>query len=110
MISYVSVSPCRSFIYTLWFASVPMTSWQDLALTSINFLFIVTLIPAVVRNYRLREVHGQSLYTAFPTAILLTVMAWVFLTLDLFLSSVSTAGTAVMWYILTYQKLRYSKP
>lgn len=87
-----------------------MTSWQDLALTIINFAFIITLVPAVARNYRLRDVYGQSLYTAFPTAILLTFMAWVFLTLDLLLSCLSTAGTAVMWYILTYQKIKYTKP
>jgi len=33
----------------------------------------------------------------------------VFLTLDMLLSSLSTAGTGIMWYFLTYQKIIYSK-
>jgi hypothetical protein len=39
----------------------------------------------------------------------LTVMAYVFFTLDMLLSGVSTAGTGIMWYILTYQKVQYSE-
>jgi hypothetical protein len=90
------------------FADFVMAIWQDLALTVINFLFILTLVPAIVRNIRLKEVHGQSLYTALPTAVLLVIMAWVFYTLELYLSCLSTAGTAVMWSILAYQKIKYS--
>lgn len=85
-----------------------MVVWQDSVLTAINFLFIVTLVPAVVRNVRLKDVHGQSFVTALSTAVLLTVMAVVFLSLDLVLSCVSTLGTAVMWYVLMYQKIVYS--
>jgi hypothetical protein len=40
---------------------------------------------------------------------LLTVMAYVFFTIDMVLSSLSTAGTGIMWYILTYQKIIYSR-
>jgi hypothetical protein len=36
-------------------------------------------------------------------------MAYVFFTLDMLSSSVSTTGTGIMWYILTYQKIQYSK-
>jgi len=83
--------------------------WQDTALTAINFCFILTLVPAILRNYRLKDVESQSLYTYFPTALLLTLMSFVFLTLDLHLSSISTSGTAITWYILTFQKIKYSR-
>lgn len=83
--------------------------WQDTALTIINFSFILTLIPAIMRNYKLKDVEGQSLYTYISTAILLTVMTYIFVTLKLYLTSVSTFGTATAWYILSYQKIRYSK-
>jgi uncharacterized membrane protein len=86
-----------------------MWQWQDLVLTIINFGFIVTAIPAIMRNYQLKEAKSQSLSMYLSTAVLLTVMAYVFFTLDMLLSSVSTAGTGIMWYILTYQKLHYSK-
>jgi uncharacterized membrane protein len=86
-----------------------MWQWQDLVLTIINFGFMVTAIPAIMRNYQLKEAKSQSLSMYLSTAVLLTVMAYVFFTLDMLLSSVSTAGTGIMWYILTYQKVKYSE-
>jgi hypothetical protein len=85
-----------------------MWQWQDIVLTIINFGFMVTAIPAILRNYQLKEAKSQSLSMYLSTAILLTVMAYVFFTLDMFLSGMSTAGTGIMWYILTYQKTKYS--
>ena len=79
--------------------------WQDTALTVINFLFILTLIPAIVRNFRLKDVKSQSFYTYGSTAILLTVMSFIFFTLEFLLTTLSTCGTAITWYILTYQKI-----
>ena len=86
-----------------------MWQWQDVVLTIINFGFMVTAIPAVLRNYQLKEVKSQSLSMYLSTAILLSVMAYVFFTLDMLLSCISTAGTGIMWFILTYQKMKYSK-
>jgi hypothetical protein len=83
--------------------------WQDVVLTIINFGFMVTAIPAIIRNYQHKEAKSQSLSMYLATAVLLTVMAYVFFTLDLFYSGVSTAGTGVMWFVLTYQKIIYSK-
>ena len=82
--------------------------WQDTALTLINFGFIITLLPALIHNYRLKDVRGQSLLTYASTALLLTVMSVIFFTLELYLTCVSTAGTGIMWYLLTYQKMKYS--
>ena len=78
-------------------------------LSVINFGFILTLIPAILRNYRLKDVGGQSFITYVSTAILLTVMSFIFFTLDLTFSAIATAGTAVAWYVLLYQKIRYNK-
>ncbi len=83
--------------------------WQDGVLTIINFGFIVTVIPAVIRNYQLKEVKSQSLLMYLSTAVLLTVMAYVFFTLNFFTSSLSTLGTGIMWFLLTAQKIIYSK-
>jgi hypothetical protein len=83
--------------------------WQDTALTLINFSFIITLIPAIIRNYRLKNVESQSLLTYAFTALLLTLMSFIFYTLDLHLTMISTLGTALTWYLLTYQKITYTK-
>ena len=82
--------------------------WQDTLLGVINFGFVITLLPAIIRNYRLKNVEGQSFATYISTSVLLTIMSLIFITLDLLLSAVATAGTAVTWYILLYQKIRYS--
>jgi len=83
--------------------------WQDTALSIINFAFILTLIPAIIQNFRLKEVKGQSIITYSSTAILLTIMSYIFYTLDLALSALATGGTAVTWYILLGQKIHYSR-
>ena len=57
-----------------------MWQWQDLVLTIINFGFMVTAIPAIMRNYQLKEAKSQSLSMYLSTAVLLTVMAYVFFT------------------------------
>ena len=86
-----------------------MWQWQDIVLTVINFGFMVTAIPAVIRNYQLKEARSQSLTMYLATAVLLSVMAYVFFTLNMLMSALSTAGTGIMWYILTYQKIKYSR-
>ncbi len=83
--------------------------WQDIALSLINFGFIITLIPAIIRNYRVKDASSQSLTTYLSTAVLLTIMLIIYFSLDLFLSGLTTAGTALMWYLLTYQKIKYQK-
>lgn len=83
--------------------------WQDTALSIINFAFILTLLPAIIHNYRIKEVKGQSIITYSSTAILLTIMCYIFYTLDLSLSALATAGTAITWYILLGQKIHYSR-
>jgi hypothetical protein len=82
--------------------------WQDQVLTVINFCFILTLVPAVLKNYRYKDVESQSILTYSATAVLLSLMCFIFWTLNLTLSSIATGGTALVWYILTYQKIKYS--
>ncbi|MEM0466023.1 MAG: hypothetical protein QXL17_04590 [Candidatus Thermoplasmatota archaeon] len=86
-----------------------MVPWQDIALTAINFGFIITLLPAIIKNYKLKDVTSQSLTTYLSTSLLLTIMAIIFFTLDLPLSCLSTTGTAIVWFIITYQKIAYTK-
>ena len=83
--------------------------WQDIALSLINFGFIITLIPAIIRNYRVKDASSQSLTTYVSTALLLTIMLIIYYSLDLILTCLTTGGTALMWYILTYQKIKYHK-
>jgi hypothetical protein len=82
--------------------------WQDTALTLINFVFIATVLPALILNYKTKNATGQSLIMYLSTAILLVLMAVVFQTLNLFWSMISTLGNAVVWTILTIQRIIYN--
>jgi branched-subunit amino acid transport protein AzlD len=82
--------------------------WQDTALTLINFVFIITVLPAIILNHRSKNASGQSLIMYLSTSLLLVLMAYVFYTLDLFWSMISTLGNAVVWTILTIQRLQYN--
>ncbi len=83
--------------------------WQDTALTLINFVFIATVLPAIILNYKTKNATGQSLIMYLATALLLVLMALVFQTLNLFWSMISTLGNAIVWTILTLQRLTYNK-
>ncbi len=83
--------------------------WQDYALSLISACFIITLIPAVLRNYKLKDVKGQSIHTYLSTALLLTLMSGVYFSMEFYLSGITASGTGLMWYILSYQKIKYSK-
>lgn len=84
------------------------TMWQDTVLCIINFGFIFTIIPAIIKNHQLKDVKGQSLLTYTTTAVLLSIMAYVFFTLDFWLSALASVGTAITWYVLLFQKIHYS--
>jgi hypothetical protein len=81
--------------------------WQDPALTVINFIFIATVLPAIILNYRTKDASGQSLIMYLSTSMLLILMALIFYTLNLTWTFISTLGNAVVWTILTYQRLVY---
>jgi multisubunit Na+/H+ antiporter MnhB subunit len=84
--------------------------WQNLALSIINLFFILTLLPAIIRNYKLKDTHTQSLLAYLLTGFLLAFMSLIMYTVpDLSLSSISTAAATVPWFILAYQKIKYSK-
>ena len=82
--------------------------WQDTALTLINFVFIATVLPAIILNFKTKNTSGQSLIMYLSTSIFLVIMAYVFLTLDLFWSMITTLGNAIVWTILTLQRLHYN--
>ncbi len=60
-------------------------------LTIINFNFILSILPAIVQNYRMKDAKGQSLITYVSTSVLLTIVSLIFITLDFLLSAISTA-------------------
>jgi hypothetical protein len=77
--------------------------WQDLVLTGGSTIFVIALIPSVMS----KDKPASS--TSLMTGSVLIVFAFVYLTLSLWFSAVTTAITGVLWFILASQKLIASK-
>lgn len=72
-------------------------SWQDIVIAVLQFGFALALIPS------LRAPQKPAYATCILTAAGLTVIAFCFLTLDLWLSATGTGSAAVGWWLLVIQ-------
>lgn len=75
--------------------------WQDAAFMAGGFIFAPSLVFSALQR------EGKPpLKTSLPTAIVLSVYLVCYSTMGFWLAFVSTALTAVMWYILSWQRWR----
>ncbi|MBI2076395.1 MAG: hypothetical protein HYT72_04060 [Candidatus Aenigmarchaeota archaeon] len=72
--------------------------WQDIVLTIGSWIFIVALIPT------LRGKEKPQLSTSIVTGTVLLVYAFVYATLGLWISVISTSALALAWLVLAVQK------
>ena len=74
--------------------------WQDIVLTIGSWIFIIALIPT------LRDREKPQLSTSVVTGTVLLVYAFVYATLGLWISVVSTSALAIAWLVLALQKMK----
>lgn len=74
--------------------------WQDIVLTAGSWIFIIALIPT------LRGREKPQISTSVVTGCILVVYAFVYATLELWISVVSTSALALSWFVLAAQKMR----
>jgi len=74
--------------------------WQDVVLMVGGFVFAIALFPSIF------SAHKPSRITCLATGIVLVVFAIAYATLGLTLATISTALTALCWFILLGQKRR----
>ena len=72
--------------------------WQDYAITSIVFMFVIVTIPQTIDVLKKRVKLNP--FTAGPTAIGNYLLAAVFATLDLWISVTSALLIATIWLII----------
>lgn len=68
--------------------------WQDVAFMIGGFIFAPALFISIRKKVKL------PLVTSLPTALVLTMFVVCYVTLGLYLAAISTALTAICWYIL----------
>jgi len=77
--------------------------WQDFVLTSGSIAFIIALAPSVLSKDK------PALTTSLLTGTVLAIYAFVYVTLSLWLTTITVAITSLTWFILAYQKYRMNK-
>jgi hypothetical protein len=77
--------------------------WQDWVFSVGTWVFAIALVPTI------RGKEKPPLWTSIPTAIFLTLFAFTYFSLTLWLSAFSSLLTATTWYILAIQKLGQTK-
>ena len=75
-----------------------MTYWQDILIMLGGFGFSIALIPSV----RGKQKPPRS--SCVLTGVILASYCIAFVTMGLWLSTLSTSLTALMWFILLFQK------
>jgi hypothetical protein len=77
--------------------------WQDYVLTIGSLVFSIALVPAVMAKEK------PPLSTSVPTFFFLYLFSFIYSTLFLWLSAVTSALTATLWLILAIQKYKSSR-
>ncbi len=72
--------------------------WQDYVLMIGGIILGISIVPMI----RARE--KPPFLTSIPTSLILTVFIVCLATLRLYLASFSTACTAVLWWVLVFQR------
>jgi hypothetical protein len=80
--------------------------WQDYVLTAASISFSYALIPQVWYGYK-NKIKTITNQTGIITTAGLTAMAATLYTLDLDLSTITTATAAGLWGTLTLQSFKY---
>jgi len=82
--------------------------WQDVIITIVIILFSYALVPQIYQGFK--EKKGFiNLQTSMITAIGMYSLAVIYLTLNLYFSSIISEITAILWTTLFFQKIIYKK-
>ncbi len=84
--------------------------WQDFVITTIVYMFVIVTIPLLIDVIKNRT--SINLLTSSATSIGNYILAYVFFTLDLWLSVISALLIASIWlalFIFSYQNKKQKK-
>jgi hypothetical protein len=82
-------------------------SIQDIVITIASVIISLSLIPQVILGFKTKT-GPVSYWTSIPYALSLSAVGLSFASLELWLSTIVTAITVLLWTILAIQKYMYS--
>ena len=77
--------------------------WQDAVIGIGNWIFVLALIPSIISNKK------PAIATSLITAVVVTVIAYCFFTLELYHSMISSVAVGVCWWVLFLQVMLKKK-
>jgi hypothetical protein len=80
--------------------------WQDILITLCSLLFGYSLIPQIYYGFKHKK-GNLTLQTSLLTTLGMLVLAFVYFTLNLMISSLISIVMAGLWGMLLFQKLKY---
>lgn len=81
---------------------------QDIVITIASIIISISLIPQVILGFRTKT--GPVRYwTSIPYTLSLTAVGLSFASLQLWLSTIVTAITVILWFTLAIQRFIYTK-
>jgi hypothetical protein len=82
-------------------------SIQDIVITIASIIISLSLIPQVILGFKTKT-GPVSYWTSIPYALSLSAVGLSFASLELWLSTIVTSITVLLWAILAIQKYIYS--
>ncbi|MAG07309.1 hypothetical protein CMI46_00640 [Candidatus Pacearchaeota archaeon] len=82
--------------------------WQDTIIAILTFLFGYALIPQVYQGFKNKQ-GIIVIQTGFISFVGLYILAFVYLTLNLYFAAAMVLFTGTLWYLLLFQKILYRK-
>lgn len=77
------------------------TMWQDIVIASVNWVFLIALLPTVFH-----KTQKPTLATGLLTGTGLAVLAATFASLHLWLSVIGAGASAAVWLLIAWQRYR----
>jgi len=82
--------------------------WQDIVLMIVSILLSYALIPQVIKGFKSKR-RLISTETSIITFLGLYVASYIYLTLNLYFTTIVTFITGTLWLILFIQSMIYKK-
>jgi uncharacterized protein with PQ loop repeat len=82
--------------------------WQDIVLMIVSILLSYALIPQVIKGFKSKR-RLISIETSIITFLGLYVASYIYLTLNLYFTTIVTFITGTLWLILFIQSIIYKK-
>ena len=82
--------------------------WQDIVIPIVHVIFAYSLVYQVYHGFKHKK-PAIAIQTALLTSLGLYTLAFVFITLSLYFSAISSFTVGTLWLILLFQTIIYKR-